>query len=316
MAPERSRLASLLQAVLLLQCAAVLGWLAWRWPAAPGQAVGGAVVLASITPIVLAIEFALLALVARQDHAAPRARPRELARAWWGEVEQMVRVFGWRMAWRWRAQPDHLDAACHGRTGAVFIHGFVCNRGFWTPWMRRMRERGRAHVAVNLEPVFASIDDYAPIVEAAVQRVTRCTGEPPVLVCHSMGGLVARAWLRAGPNASRVARVITIGSPHHGTWLGRFSSMPNGRQMRLGGAWLEELAGAERAASAPPFTCWYSNCDNIVFPPSTATLAAADNRLRRGLAHVELAFDREVMEQSLALLAADAVQSKVNLSQD
>lgn len=313
MVPERSQLARLLQGVLLLQGAAVLAWLAWRWPGAPMQAVAGAIVLAALTPIVLAIEFVLLAVVAGQDGATPRATAAQLARAWLGEVEQMIRVFGWRMPWRWRAQPDHLDPACAGRTGVVFIHGFVCNRGFWTPWMRRLREQGHAHVAVNLEPVFTSIDDYATIVEAAVQRVTQCAGRPPVLVCHSMGGLVARAWLRAGRNGQRVARVITIGSPHQGTWLGRFSSMPNGRQMRLAGAWLEELAGTERAAaSKPAFTCWYSNCDNIVFPPSTATLLGADNRLRPGLAHVELAFDRELMDRSLALLAADPDPPKVN----
>lgn len=315
MTPDRSRLARLLQGVLLLQFAAVLGWLAWRWPAAPGQAVAGAVVLAGITPIVLAIEFVLLAVVTRHDTAAPRARPGQLARAWLGEVEQMVRVFGWRMPWRWRAQPDWLDASCAGQTGVVFIHGFVCNRGFWTPWMRQLRARGHAHVAVNLEPVFGSIDDYAPIVEAAVQRVAACTGRPPVLVCHSMGGLVARAWLRAAGPHARVERIVTIGSPHRGTWLGRFSSMPNGRQMRLDGEWLQELARADGEGARPPFLCWYSNCDNIVFPPTTATLPGADNRLRAGLAHVELAFDPVVMQGCLALLAPEPAAPKVNLSQ-
>lgn len=314
--PARSQLARLLQSILVLQGAAVLAWLAWRWPVSPPQAVAGALVLACITPIVLAIEFVLLAVVARSDQAVPRARWSQLARAWLGEVGQMIRVFAGRMAWRWRAQPDYLDASCAGRAGVVLIHGFVCNRGFWTPWMQALRARGHAHVAVNLEPVFGSIDDYAPIVEAAVRQVAECTGRPPVLVCHSMGGLVARAWLRMAADAGRVERVITIGSPHRGTWLGRFSSMPNGRQMRHDGDWTLELARAERAATLPPFTCWYSNCDNIVFPPSTATLPGADNHLRVGLAHVELAFDPLVLESCLALLAAEPAKRKVNFSQD
>jgi pimeloyl-ACP methyl ester carboxylesterase len=104
------------------------------------------------------------------------------------------------------------------RRGAVFIHGFVCNRGFWTPWLKELRARGHSFVAVNLEPVFGSIDEYVPIVEGAVQRVTQATGMAPVLVCHSMGGLAARAWLRAMSADGRVHHVITIGSPSRPGW--------------------------------------------------------------------------------------------------
>jgi hypothetical protein len=60
------------------------------------------------------------------------------------------------------------------------------------------------------------------------------------------------------------------------------------------------------------FTCWYSNCDNIVFPASTATLAGADNRLVHGAAHVQLAFLPEVMDATLALLKSEPVQKAKN----
>ena len=36
-------------------------------------------------------------------------------------------------------------------------------------------------------------------------------------------------------------------------------------------------------------TCFYSHCDNIVFPPVTATLQGADNRHLPGVAHVQMA---------------------------
>jgi alpha-beta hydrolase superfamily lysophospholipase len=164
-----------------------------------------------------------------------------------------------------------------------------------------MRSQGRPYIAVNLEPVFGTIDDYVPIVDDAVQRVTQVSGMPPVLVCHSMGGLAARAWLRAADNAARVHHVITIGTPHHGTWLGRFSHLTNGQQMRIGSPWITELGRMEPQV---PFTCWYSNCDNVVFPASTATLPGADNRLVRGVAHVHLGFQPQVMSDSLAIIAA------------
>lgn len=184
----------------------------------------------------------------------------------------------------------------------MFVHGFVCNRGFWTPWLRQARARGHAFVAVNLEPVFCSIDDYCDIIDRAVQAVTGATGRPPLLVCHSMGGLAARAWLRRCKGLARVAHVVTIGTPHRGTWLARFSRLENGRQMRVGCDWIAALSvpGPDETRS---FTCWYSNCDNVVFPPSTATLRGADNRLLEGAAHVDLAFRPAVVEHAFALAA-------------
>jgi triacylglycerol lipase len=101
-----------------------------------------------------------------------------------------------------------------------------------------------------------------------------------------------------------VHHIITIGSPHHGTWLARFSHLTNGREMRRQGFWLQLLQRDEATRTLPPFTCWYSNCDNIVFPPSTAMLLGAENRLLTGAAHVDLAFRTEVMQASLALVTS------------
>jgi pimeloyl-ACP methyl ester carboxylesterase len=294
---SHSALARLQQAITLsLLCAASL-WLAWHWHESRIVALAGFVAITLSYSAFLALEFVALRWVGRED-PAPRPSRSELARAWLSETLAAPRVFLWRQPFRWRAQPDQLQSA-PGKAplrGVVFIHGFVCNRGFWAPWLRALRREGRCYVAVNLEPVFGSIDDYLPIVEDAVTRVTQATGLPPILVCHSMGGLAARAWLRQ-TEPRRVHHVITIGTPHHGTWLGQFSHLKNGRQMRIGGDWLRALG--ESQLSHARFTCWYSNCDNIVFPPSTATLPGADNRLVRGVAHVALAFDPHVMAASM-----------------
>jgi triacylglycerol lipase len=298
-----SSLARLLRAGIFLQFAVALAWLAWRWPASPALALGGAVAILLVVPAVLAGEFLILGVVARKD-TVPAPTATELAGACLGEIGQLVRVFYGRQAFAWRAVPDHLDAATAGRRGVVFIHGFVCNRGFWSPWMQRLRANGQPFVAVNLEPLFTSIDNYAAIIDDAVRRVTQASGLPPVLICHSMGGVAARAWLRQAGDTRRVHHLVTIGTPHHGTWLGQFSHMPNGRQMRLQSDWLHALAAHEAAAGLPPCTSWYTNCDNIVFPTSTAILPGADNRLVRGPAHVDLGFREEVIAASLALAAA------------
>jgi len=300
--PSRSALARLQQVTTLSLLVAGAAWLAWFWNASHVVAVAGFAAIVLSYAFFLAVEFVALRFAGRDD-PAPRPTWGELARAWLGETTAAPRVFCWRQPFRWRAVPDLLVPQTGGRRGVVFIHGFVCNRGFWNPWMRELQARGHCFAAVNLEPVFGSIDEYIAIVDAAVARVTTATGMPPVLVCHSMGGLAARAWLQAD-NLQRVHRVITIGSPHHGTWLARFSRLPNGMQMARQGQWLRALERSENPALHARFTCWYSNCDNIVFPASTATLAGADNRLLRGVAHVQLAFRPEVMSGSLDLIAS------------
>jgi predicted alpha/beta hydrolase family esterase len=297
-----SSLARLQQLTTCAVAAAALGWLAWHLPQRPLLAASGALLICFGFSIVLAAEFLLLRLVGRNDPAPPPSLWQLLA-AWWRETGWGLRIFYWRQPFRWRAEPDEFGPATHGKRGMVFVHGLVCNRGFWQPWLARVREQGHAFAAVNLEPVFASIDEYAPIVDAAVRRVAQATGMPPLLVCHSMGGLAARAWLRQAGAAAQVERVITIATPHQGTWMARFSRLRNGRQMRARSEWLQQLARDEARRTLPPFTCWYSNCDNIVFPASTATLAGADNRLVAGAAHVELAFRPEVVDATLAWLA-------------
>jgi pimeloyl-ACP methyl ester carboxylesterase len=297
--PRSSSLARLQQLLAAgIAIAALVWFMAW-WPARPVLAMAGALLIVFAHAVVLAIEFVLLRATSAKD-PAPKPSARQLFIAWCRETCYATVVFGWRQPFAWRELPDNLEGTA-GRTGLVFIHGFVCNRGFWTPWMRQARAAGHPFIGVNLEPVFCDIDDYAATIEEAVARMTAASGRKPILVCHSMGGLAARAWLRKYDGAARIAHVVTIGSPHRGTWLARFSRLPNGRQMRIGCDWMSALP-----AEAPPslFTCWYSNCDNIVFPPSTATMPGADNRHLPGAAHVDLAFRAEVLQHTLAQAAA------------
>ncbi|MEY4978850.1 MAG: hypothetical protein RLZZ352_1120 [Pseudomonadota bacterium] len=308
-----SQLARLQQAGVLVSLLVGLGGVVWLWPQGPGLALLGLLLPWGAYAGVLALELLALPWVHGKD-PTPRPRARDLLAAWWQESVAAPAVFAWRQPFVWQRWPDTAPGIPSGTAptqavgAVVFIHGFVCNRGFWHPWMRALRQRGVPYVSVNLEPVFGPIDDAVSLIEQAVRRAQALSPLPPQLVCHSMGGLAARAWLAAdAANAQRVQRVLTIGTPHHGTWLARFSHLPNGRQMRPYSPWLQALAATE-ARQRPQqayggFVCWYSNADNVVFPPSTATLPGADNRLVPGTAHVALAFHARVMREGLALLA-------------
>ena len=296
-------LARLQQLITVMLIFASLAWLLLHWNERPFVAWAGALMIVAGYVVILGLEFIALRIINRGD-PAPVPTARQLIKAWLGESLVAPQVFCWRQPFRADAIPDQLHPHANAKEcrGVVFIHGFFCNRGFWTPWLRRLKDRGNPFSAVSLEPVFGSIDQYVEIIEIAVQNVTRATGMPPVLVCHSMGGLAARAWLRAKGGRTRVHHVITIGTPHRGTWLGRFSQVTNGIEMRLSSDWLGKLVQDEGVDGNGKFTCWYSNCDNIVFPSSTATLPGAENRLVPGVAHVHMAFHRQVMMGSLAII--------------
>ncbi len=257
--------------------------------------VGAALILAGYA-VFLGAEFLLLAWF-QEVGPVPKPTATQLLKAWWGEVLSAPLVFCWRQPFRSMAEPDHLEVSAIGNRGVVFVHGFVCNRGFWNPWMQSMRATGVPFVAVNLEPLFDSISRYADTIDGAVRRVELATGRPPVVVAHSMGGLAVRAWLEKFDADERVHRVITVGTPHGGTWLARYGRTVNSREMALKSAWLTGLAAQSPSHRHTLFTCFYSNCDNIVFPASSAILPGADNRHIPATAHVHMAFQATVYNE-------------------
>jgi len=283
------RLARLQQATTLGALLLAAGWAGWCLRAdRPGWAAAGAALLLGGYALVLALEFALLRLV-HGDDPTPRATATQLLQAWWGEVQSAPVVFCWRQPFRSQLHPDHACGPSSKRRGVLLIHGFVCNRGLWNPWLHKLTQDGVPFVAVNLEPVFGGIDDYVQPIEDAMRQLEQATGLAPVVVAHSMGGLALRRWCVEPGNTARMHHAITIGTPHHGTWLARFATTANSRQMQQHSHWLQALRAREPADLGVRFTCFYSHCDNIVFPPRTATLAGADNRHLAGQAHVHMA---------------------------
>lgn len=281
-------LARLQQCTTALWLAAWLAGLGWAWQQGrPDWAWAWTAVACCGHAVWLALCMAL-AHWRNAGDPAPRASAAELLRAWWGEVLTAPQVFCWRQPFASRSVPDGLGPAVRGRPGVLLLHGFICNRGLWNPWLRWLQAEGIPCVAINLEPVFGRIDEHVPLIEAALQRLEAATGERPLVVAHSMGGLSLRAWLRASGGDARLRGAITIGSPHAGTWLAHGSFSPNGRQMCPGNPWLDALAASETEARRALFTCVWSACDNIVFPASTALLPGARSVPLRGSAHVDL----------------------------
>ena len=196
----------------------------------------------------------------------------------------------WYLPWdsvAMRREPEPAPAA---RPPVVLVHGYMSNRGFFGPLQRWLGDQGVAPVfAPNFHVLFDSIEQFAVELHEEIERIARDTGQPRVvLVCHSMGGLAARRYLQ-DRGAARIARLVTIASPHHGTAVAKMGLGLNARQMSPGSDFLRELERAE--AATPPaveaLSIW-SPHDNLVSPQDTSRLPWAREHVIPGVAHVGL----------------------------
>ncbi len=294
--------ARILRRVVLGTLALALAWLLAWWPRSPGVAAGGALLVLCWPGLQLALQMVLMRHVARR-RGAPVPPWRVVARAWAAEWRLALQVFGWRLPFRVHAEADGCSGAgTAGQVGVLLVHGFFCNRAVWAPWLARLKAGGIACAAVTLEPAHgASVDAMVADLDAGVRRLAAATGRAPLIVAHSMGGLVVRAWLRdlaPGERARLAAHVVTLATPHRGTWMARFAQGLPALDMREEGEWLRRLGPPPEDV---PFSCWWSACDNIVFPAPVATLPGCEALGLDDVAHVQLVFDERVWRHCIGL---------------
>lgn len=278
-------------------------WWQPAWRAAAGDAVAALVCVAIAAAIVLLVRLLINAnnfrmswrarSVAPAGHALTARRAaslfaHEFLSSMLTSSYYMLRPVGMRLQPNARGLP------------VLLLHGYACNSGYWLPMSKLLTQAGVSHYGIDLEPPGASIDDFVPQVRAAVERLCAETGSKQVIVlAHSMGGLVARAYLRRHGDA-RIARVITLGTPHHGTALAGLGPGSNAMQMRRGSEWLATLAGAEADLQRKLFLSIYSVHDNIVAPQDSSDLPGARNLVFGAIGHVALGRHPEIMRCALS----------------
>lgn len=185
----------------------------------------------------------------------------------------------------------------------ILIHGVLVNDGIWLRLRRFLLEHGIAPVyTLNYGPPLADIPYFAEQLAARIEEICAATGGAPVvLVAQSMGGLVARAYLRRF-GSERVAMLVTIGTPHHGSVLAHSFPGTCLAQMHPGNPWLVELNRDEAAPAPVPIASIWSRHDSMVAPQASAMLACAENIAFVGVGHNALISDKRVMELVVKLL--------------
>ncbi|MCE3263648.1 MAG: hypothetical protein K0R43_2727 [Pseudoduganella sp.] len=285
----------LLMVVMLLQVI-VAGALAW--------------LLARVVPLDVALLLAVgvvllvrMAIAANNFRMAARPLPPDAQLDWLQRLQLFFHEYmstmlatSWHML---RHRPRmHLASAPRGLP-VLLVHGYGANGGFWVHLAALLEKEGFSHATVDLEPVFGDIDVYAQQLEQAAQALLAATGNTRlIIVAHSMGGLVARAWLRRF-GAGKAARIITLGTPHHGTDLAHMGVGHNARQMRRDAAWLAELDAADRRQRGL-ITSIYSHHDNIIAPQDSCHLPGARNIALAGVGHVAMGRHPDIAKHILA----------------
>lgn len=176
----------------------------------------------------------------------------------------------------------------------IFIHGLLCNRAIWFSVQTKFTQLGyHNHHSLTLEPLFSPIEAYLPKLEQAVENACQQTNHQQVIfVGHSMGGLIAR--LYAQHNPQRVAHIITLGTPHHGSQIACHFDKENVTQMCVGSAFLQKLNRSNLENQPVPITSIFTCHDNMNFPAMTSILPKAKNISLTGVAHQYLVIHPQV----------------------
>jgi predicted alpha/beta hydrolase family esterase len=267
---------------------------AWRAIGAGGAVapwlIGVPLVYAGLFAFITLFDFALAWLARTPRAPAQRIGAAQTLRMVAREWLAMIAAPWLMMTWRWQIRDPHPAPA---RLPVVLVHGVLCNAGAWARTAEKLAALGIAPIyAISYGPPLHPIEEFSAQLDAYLDQVLAATGaRRAVLVTHSMGGIVARDWLRRY-DTRKVARIVTIGAPHHGSvfaWLMAGACLA---EIRWHSAWIEALPAAP---ASPPMVALWSPHDSMVAPQVSCLLDGAQSVAFPGVGHNALIGDGAVL---------------------
>lgn len=171
------------------------------------------------------------------------------------------------------------------QTGPVLlVPGYGGSLDSVAPLAQRLRAAGRMVEVIALPG--GGIGDLTAQARAlgdAVRTELEASGAPSVdLVGFSAGGVVARIYVRDLGGGAVVRRVVTLGSPHHGTELAALGAAFGAGvcpvacvELAPGSPLLRRLNGGDETPAGPLWVSVWSRYDATVTPPESGRLAGA-----------------------------------------
>ncbi len=187
----------------------------------------------------------------------------------------------------------------------LLLHGYFSNRGIWWRFRKRLADAGLGPIyTVTLSPLWGSIDEMVPQLATKIESICTQTGhEKLIVVAHSMGGLVTRAYMASNVSgSSKIAKLITLATPHHGTQMANFGIGQCVGEMHMKSGWLAALERGEENISHPSAVSIYTLNDDLVYPPENSRLTWAENIPVAAVGHVGLLFSKAIAERVIAAI--------------
>jgi pimeloyl-ACP methyl ester carboxylesterase len=162
-----------------------------------------------------------------------------------------------------------------GHPPLIFVHGLGGSRGDFVPmswylWLHGRRRSYRIRFAPGQD-----LDEMARALARFVRRVRKVTGESKVdIVAHSLGGVVARVAVTEHRLGQAVGTLVTLGSPHHGTWSARYAWTPKTRDLRPDSPRMTRANARPWPPGIRVVTAWSRN-DVVILPHESALAEGA-----------------------------------------
>jgi triacylglycerol lipase len=225
-----------------------------------------------------------------------RRRARHIAQTAATETVASLRSALWPLA---HLRPLPPLPAAGLRPPVVLVHGYLGHPSMWRPLIRRLYSDGWGRVhAVGYPSTRWSFQRIVESVAAGVRRFD----EPVVLIGHSLGAVASRAYVRAFDGAPFVRRLVSLGGPHAGTAIYRFTPPNLWDVLDPAGRWVRELSVGPEPVPTVVIRARY---DHQVLPPVRASLAGAHEVILDGYGHNGLLWSREAHNAVLDALAPE-----------
>lgn len=153
------------------------------------------------------------------------------------------------------------------------------------PIVAALRDGGRDVTVV--EPTGDGTGDLTELareIDGAARTAMDGAGAESVdVIGYSAGGVAARLWVASEGGASLARRVLSIGSPHHGTDVAALALEVAGdcpvacEQLAPDSDLLRVLNAGDETPDGPAWITVSSTADDVVTPPETALLDGAIN---------------------------------------
>jgi triacylglycerol lipase len=167
----------------------------------------------------------------------------------------------------------------------LLVPGYGGSTEGLTSLTTRLRAQGKAVSIVTLPGNGeGDLREQAKSLGNAATATLKRTGAKSVdVVGYSAGGVVARLWVRDYGGAKQARRIVTLGSPQHGTALAQLgalfpSACPTACvQLSPTSDLLISLNTAPETPKGPAFISIWSTTDEVVLPPESAELKGGLN---------------------------------------